>query len=597
MKKLIILLVAVCLIVCLYGCSSSNQNQSQPSANQSQAQTKSTVKSSKPSVNPNPSYASTEKSSPNNNFSTNDSKTSNVETSAPQSSSSNGNQSPNQTLNFAQRTDALLDGATINDQAFLNYYKGLGEYNPSATVSSNAIYASPNGNGNGTKNSPYSLQEALDSVSAGQTIYLLGGTYDSGNADGYYVETKGNANGYITIRNYPGETAVITNKNTSGESYGFQIGHGCCYTVIEGIEISNITAYNAYGIAVWGNNQNHLIFRNLNIHHIKTNASNPETETNSSANAILISGENKNPVSNVIIASNNMSNNVTGWAETCSVTANCEYVYILENTVSDNTNIGIDFYGNAGYCSTASLDQPRYGVAAGNIIKNSYCAYADCAGLYCDGARDIIFQFNRIENCQFGIEIGSEERQDSYPVINILVRNNLVVNNKVVGMRVGGYETSSTGYVKNTEFINNTLVNNCTNSDGGEIVIAKVDGIKFINNLVKNDNNAPFVKTDFTKTYCKNLTFTNNCFNNANQNENDYEFYMFNSSQTGVNAFNSALSATTITGKVSLNSSFLPTDDSCVINSAVSANYGLYDYNLKARTINSKADVGAIEKQ
>lgn len=492
-------------------------------------------------------------------------------------------------LNFSQKTDRLIDGAIINDSSFISYYKNLGEYNPNASVVSNAIFVSPNGNGNGTKSSPYSLQDGLDNVTKGQTLYLLGGTYLAPSGDGYYIQTKGDSNNYVTIRNYPGEKAIITNKNTSKESYGFQIAENTCYTVIEGIEIANITAYNSYGIAVWGNNQNHIILRNLHIHDIKTNASNPEKETDSSANAILMSGENASPVSNVIIANCEMNDNVTGWAETLSVAGNCEYIYILDNFVHDITNIGIDFYGNAGYCSTASLDQPRFSIASGNVITKSFCNYADCAGLYVDGARDIILQYNKVYDCQYGLEVGSEEKQTSYPVKNITVRNNIFYNNSVCGMRVGGYEQNATGVVYSTVFANNTLKNNAT-----EIIIAKVDGITYVNNLITTSKGNTIAKTDFNSTYCKNITFTNNYFNVENTPTSEYEFEMFNSYQGSLSDFISKTNATVITGDVTLDNAFKPNSNT-VIDKGVTANYGNYDFYLANRVNGEKVDIGAIE--
>ena len=51
-----------------------------------------------------------------------------------------------------------------------------------------------------------------------------------------------------------------------------------------------------------------------------------------------------------------------------------------------------------------------------NTVYNSICSYAECAGLYLDGARDTIFENNIIYGSMYGIEIGSEELQADYPV-------------------------------------------------------------------------------------------------------------------------------------------------------------------------------------
>ncbi len=582
-KILTVISICCTLIFSLAYCTKPTESSSTESVTSS---SKTEQKSSKKSSN---STVNTENNS--------SKPTASIDTSST-TSSQNSSSAPSDTntdiqnLSFAEKTDRFLDGATINDQSFISYYKSLGEYDFNESLRQNALFVSPNAtsNGDGSKSNPYTFDDALYYVQKGQTIYLRGGLYNAPQADGYYIETKGDANNYITIRNYPGETPIITNTKSGTELYAFSVAHNACYTVIEGIEIKNIHAFNAYGIAFWGNNQNHIIMRNLKIHDMATTASNPEKQTESSANGILLFGQNKNPISNIIIANCELYDNVTGWAETLSVASNCEYVYVLENKVYDNTNIGIDFYGNAGYCSTASLDQPRYCVASGNFISNSHCNYADCAGLYVDGARDILLQYNTVTKSQFGLEIGSEERNDSYPVKNITVRNNLFYDNTVVGMRVGGYEQSATGVVYSTVFINNTLKNN-----GDEIVIAKVDGISYINNLITTKKGNILTKTDFSKSYSKNITFTNNYFNVENTDVEDYEFEMFSSSQTGITAFKNATGASVITGTVTLDESFAPTTNSVVIDNGVTGNFGNYDYNLKPRVNGSKVDIGAIE--
>ena len=46
------------------------------------------------------------------------------------------------------------------------------------------------------------VQKALDTVKAGQTIYVRGGTYNALNT----FKTSGSEGKYITLRNYPNET-------------------------------------------------------------------------------------------------------------------------------------------------------------------------------------------------------------------------------------------------------------------------------------------------------------------------------------------------------------------------------------------------------
>ncbi len=510
---------------------------------------------------------------------------------------SSNNDSPIE-LTYSSKIERYLDGVKINDTKFIDKLKSLEPYENNEAISSNAIYASSDGQGNGSINLPYSLQDGLDEVKPGQTLYLRGGKYNASSFEGFFINCKGQENNYIRIRNYPGEKVCITNPFNSKEAYGFQFSENCSYVIIEGIEIANITSYSAYGIVFWGNNQNHIIIRNMDIHDIKTSSSNPEKESDSGANAILLFGENKNPISNVVLMNNKAYNNINGWSENISITANCEYVYVLENEVSNSTNIGIDFYGNAeGYCQVASLNQPRYCVAAGNKITKCVCNYADNAGLYVDGARDIILQNNIISASPFGIEVGSEEKQEQYPVKNILVRNNIVHDNLMLGIRVGGYETTSTGIVYDTKFINNTLYdNNKYNNDSvSEITIAKVDNISFINNNIYSSREESLVKTDFNNQYVKNVLFDNNNFYVENISSNNVRFELFLSEIISIESFNEKVNGKNFYLNPKILDDYSLDKDSPLIDKGKNdLEYGNYDYYLNNR-INNIVDIGAVE--
>lgn len=508
-------------------------------------------------------------------------------------------------LSYSQKIEAYLDGATVQDSSFLNDVKNLGEYDNQSKVVENAIFVAPKATGDGTKSNPCSFQDAIDNVSQGQTIYLRQGTYDSnaeGSYEGYFLNCKGASGKLITIRNYPGESATITNGYINNaknkESNAIIVEPTCQYVVIEGVEIANVTSYCAYGICMWEGGQNHIVIRNCKIHDIKTSVQNPDSDPNAGANAIIMFGDGSKSLNNIYIMNNEIYNAVTGWSEVVSVTSNCEYVYVLENKVYDCTNIGIDFYGNAGYNTNPSLDQPRFCVASGNYVKNVSCSYADCAGLYVDGARDIVLQNNTVTSCQYGIEIGSEEKQEQYPVKNVLVRNNVVHDNNIVGIRVGGYETNSTGYVCSTTILNNTIYNNAKSSGSAEIIIAKVDGISFINNIVATKQSSSYlVLSEFSADYTKNTVFNNNVFYAEGKTNAGAEFFMYNSYQQGLEAFEKKLGSFACDnyyGEVTFNADFKPNYDSS-FSAKLGQNVGIYDRNLNKRTAND-IKIGAVEK-
>ena len=58
----------------------------------------------------------------------------------------------------------------------------------------------------GTSTAPFkTIQKAADTVKAGGTVYIKGGTYK----ERVLLKTSGTSTAYITFSNYPGETVTI----------------------------------------------------------------------------------------------------------------------------------------------------------------------------------------------------------------------------------------------------------------------------------------------------------------------------------------------------------------------------------------------------
>lgn len=469
----------------------------------------------------------------------------------------------------------------------------------SDTIEDNALYVATTGSDSntGTIDKPFAtVQKALDTVKAGQTIYVRGGTYNALNT----FKTSGSEGKYITLRNYPNETPFLT--CTTGTDGAILHLNGCNYIKIYGLEIGGHSAEKAYGILL-DDCENHIVISNNHIHNLLTTK--PGENENGEANGILLFGEGKTDetsINNICIENNNIHNNTTGWSETLSTSGNCKYVNVINNTVHDNTNIGIDFYGNAKYCTVPAYDQPRYCVAAGNTVYNSICSYAECAGLYLDGARDTVFENNIIYGSMYGIEIGSEELQASYPVKNVIVRNNLVYKNSCGGIRVGGYDKKKTGYVTETKIYNNTLVDNGEGEGGwnGEFCFVKCNGVDVRNNMVyKSAKKYPLIGGDLPAQYTLNVTFNNNVFYDTNSSDETYFEYR-GSSQEGIDAFNTFVGGTNYSGKPSFNSDYSLANGSYGIdlgdNGVLNDMGSLVDLGNNYRAIGT-VDVGAFEYQ
>ena len=388
-----------------------------------------------------------------------------------------------------QQDEFNIPSKYISDSAFISMLTQ--EPTPSKT-----LYASPSGSGSScSKSSPCPLETAVKNLEKGTTLYLKGGTYTL--KSGITLSKSGTSKAYIVISSAPNEKAILTSTK-SDTVHLFQVSGS--YIIIENLTFQNVSAKLVQGIVFYGGGQHHIIIRNNLFDKLKT------TVNKEGANGILLMGESSTGIKQVIIYGNTLTNNVLGYHEALSIAGNCEEIYVLQNTLKNNTNIGIDFYGNAKYCKTPELDQPRKSVAIKNYIEKSNSPNADCAGLYVDGARDIYLAENKIISSQYGIEIGSEERNDDYPVKNIIVKDNVVTDNTVNGIRVGGYEKKETGYVQDC-----TISGNKISGSDNAIHVAKAKNIVFDSNQITGANEF-FINMEFDSSYTKNIEIENNIF-------------------------------------------------------------------------------------
>ena len=404
-----------------------------------------------------------------------------------------------------------IPGAYVSDGTFIGM-------TTKKVTSSSPMYASPSGSGSTcSNNAPCTIETAFGKLKSGSVLYLKQGTYNLKN--GLNIAASGTASSYIVISSAPNEQATLTSSRTDSINLITVSGS---YIIIENLIMTKVTAKNVKGIVFWGNGQNHVIIRNNKMTYLKTSITNSGSY---GANGILLMGESTNTIKNVMIYNNQVRYCTLGYSEGISIAGNCENIYVISNYVKDNTNIGIDFYGNAGYCSNPSLDQPRKSVAINNDIERISSPNADCAGLYVDGGRDIYLSKNFIYSSQYGIEIGSEERNDNYPVTNIIVQNNTLQDNTVCGLRIGGYDQVDTGYVKNSQIKYNEI-----KGSNYAIIISKADNIKIEYNKFVGINTY-FVNMEFTSTYTKNIAINYNKFNGSGR------FKLYGGSSISLNDF------------------------------------------------------------
>lgn len=381
----------------------------------------------------------------------------------------------------------------------------------SQTALGKKYYISPKGSdkGKGSKSKPFrTFQKAFQKLKPGDTLYVRKGTYK----ENLVIPAKcsGKKGAYITISNYGNEKAVISGK--SKKSPVLLTVKGAAYLKITGLEFADATGQDACGISVTPGS-NHLIISNNTVHDIAVK--NPYQQDHC-ANGILLYGDSaKKSIHNVLIYGNKLYDCQTGWAECISVTANCRNINIVQNTIDNTGNIGIDLSGNYGYCSDASKDFPRNCLVYKNKVSNCRSKYATSYGIYVDGGQHIEIRSNQVAKCSGGIEIGAEEKppKESYSTDDVQVVKNTVKNNKENGITVGGYE-KTLGWVKNVTISSNTCKNN--GRSNAIVTLAKCNGVTLKNNVFCNDSgNAAVIYAEFGRAYTKNITFKNNQYSNG----------------------------------------------------------------------------------
>jgi hypothetical protein len=362
--------------------------------------------------------------------------------------------------------------------------------------SNSSFYVSTTGNDSnpGTQAAPWrTVQHAADTVRAGSTINVRGGIYE----ELVSMKTSGNgADGFITLRSYPGETAVLDAEHFAPNGRrGVLTIHNQSYVRIEGLEIRNYSTaehrLTPLGIDVMGAGSHIELLRN-NVHHIEQNFGGRDAPgRGGNAFGIAVYGTDaKTPISDLVIDGNEVHHLKTGSSESLVVNGNVTNFRITHNVVHDNNNIGIDVIGFERTAPDPAVDQARDGVVSGNLVYNitsrgnpAYRNDESSDGIYVDGGTRILIEQNVIHDVDFGIELASEHqnRATSY----VTARNNLVYHCHTAGVSIGGYAPER-GHTEHCAVVNNTLYDNDTSGTGtGEFQMQwNMADNTFANNIV-----------------------------------------------------------------------------------------------------------------
>jgi hypothetical protein len=316
-------------------------------------------------------------------------------------------------------------------------------------------------------------------INAPVTIFLRAGTHKP-TVNGLFINSnRGSNNQWFTIRNYPGENAILDGTNITSKFSALISISDAKFVRIEGLKLTKMTNDSAlqnatpsigikdtrFGIIVSGKSSNIIIKKNqiYDMAWTRNIAKQKIPQPTDNLNPLVILGTTDTSIRNVIIDSNTVYNNVPGYSEAIAINGNVDSFAVNNNLVFDNANIGIVAAGNyqwivddLNFTVTAPNNFSKNGFIRNNTTYRNISPIAVSAGIYLDGSRNVLVENNQSYNNGTGISIGNEQPNSvsGYHVIN----NNIFRDNLTAGLYYGS--TNTTSWVERCNVKNNTIKNN-----------------------------------------------------------------------------------------------------------------------------------------
>jgi len=425
------------------------------------------------------------------------------------------------------------------------------------------FYVNTSGNDDNTGSliSPWAtVQHAMDTVTAGHTVYIMEGTYLGYNTP-WTGASSGDSTNWITYTNYENDTVILDGSNDDDACDGI-----FWFTDHHHIRITNLIIRNSSSAGLRfdgsdGPNTHNITIDNCTIYNCSLSGIYMYSTTSAYGYFEDMLVEN-----NTIYDCQNGWNHETPSDETITM-SNVTRFTIRNNLMYDNHRINID-----------AKNEVRDGYIYGNRI-NTTSVWIDAygsSGIYVDAYDD--------------------------HANNISIYRNIVWGN-MTGYIMG---TEQGGTLNNVSFYNNIYngtgntfqINNHTQVQGSHL---KTD-CSFINNIAGGDTSICFQLTDANSSFV-NFTFRNNILNgsvgiNIGSGQADLSYQnvdhnLFNVSTSlywGDNEVNgSPCFVDPVNGDYSLLS------NSPAVNTGSSVSAPPFDFNGVSRPQGSKVDIGAFE--
>lgn len=309
------------------------------------------------------------------------------------------------------------------------------------------LHVDPKGDdlkGAGSAELPWkTVQRALDECGPGDAVLMHAGVY----TQRVEFHESGLPGKPLTLMAEPG--AVFSGKGMPRGEHVVAV-YGQSHIKIIGLEIRDTLTKDG-GCAIYAEGGGRgLSIQNCWLHHLK----------GKEAGAIGIFGTDaKVPLSDIVIEGCRIEHCEPAQSEALVLNGNVDGFKVINNTVSDVNNIGIDFIGGERDVMPDPSKVARNGECSGNRVIRARSSYGDgyAAGIYVDGGRDIVIRGNIVTGCDLGIEVGAEN--PGQVTRGITVEANVLYLNDKAGLVFGGYDRKR-GRVSGCLFQRNILWHN-----------------------------------------------------------------------------------------------------------------------------------------
>jgi parallel beta-helix repeat protein len=259
------------------------------------------------------------------------------------------------------------------------------------------------------------IQQAADTLQAGDTVYIMAGTYN----ESVWIENSGSVDNYITYAAYGSDDVVIDGSGVQGEWALLDIDNKS-YVRIKGLKVEQ-----SEGPGIWIYGSSNIVIENnytYNTYHSGVwvqNSSNISINSNS-----------------VQLACNG------GFGESIAIHKTNHFSVsnneVFESGDTSNGGEGIDAHSSS------------YGEIFNNFVHD-----LDRVGIYIDSYgynHDIDVYNNTVERCPYGIVVSSESGEN---VENIFIYQNIVKECPRIGIKISNW--GANGLRKNIQITNNKI--------------------------------------------------------------------------------------------------------------------------------------------